>query len=113
MVLSLNRLLMPRSLGHMDPRGKSNLRYVSAFEDNFAADSDFKLYQTFQKDALIRQMREFKREKIQLESQVAELQKSSKYHDEHIRTIDAWLSQVSTVLYFSVFGICANLGFSY
>jgi len=58
-------------------------------------------------------MREFKREKIQLESQVAELQKSSKYHDEHIRTIDAWLSQVRTVLFFFVFDIFANFGLSY
>jgi E3 ubiquitin-protein ligase BRE1 len=52
------------------------------------------MMQTFQKDALLRQMREFKREKLQLEAQVAELQKTSSSHLEYILTVDAWLSQV-------------------
>jgi len=41
-------------------------------------------------------MREFKREKNIIETQLAELEKRSKYHDDHLRTIDAWFDQVST-----------------
>lgn len=52
--------------------------------------------QTFQKDALIRQMREFKREKSQLELQLLELQKSAKLHDEYILSVDSFPDQVST-----------------
>lgn len=51
--------------------------------------------QAFQKDAILRQMREFKREKTTVESQLNELETRSKYHDDHLRTIDAWFDQVS------------------
>jgi E3 ubiquitin-protein ligase BRE1 len=40
-------------------------------------------------------MREFKREKTTVESQLNELERRSKYHDDHLRTIDAWFDQVS------------------
>ncbi|KAK4980791.1 hypothetical protein LTR28_000963, partial [Elasticomyces elasticus] len=49
--------------------------------------------QNFQKAAIFRQMREYKREKSLLEAQVAEMTKSAAYHDDHLRTIDAWFSQ--------------------
>jgi E3 ubiquitin-protein ligase BRE1 len=58
--------------------------------------------QSYQKDALIRQMRELKRDKVQLESQLADVEKRAKYHDEHLRIIDAWLIQVSRVLILSL-----------
>lgn len=66
---------------------------------NKAADpfSDYQTIQTFQKDALLRQMREFKREKVQLEQQVDLLQKTSSSHLEYILTVDSWLNQVSNL----------------
>ncbi|OAA54117.1 histone ubiquitinationc protein [Niveomyces insectorum RCEF 264] len=48
----------------------------------------------FQKDALIRQMNEYKREKATLESRIEEIQKRSTYHDDHIRIVDAWVLQL-------------------
>jgi len=39
-------------------------------------------------------MREFKREKATVESQLNELEGRSKYHDDHLRTIDAWFDQL-------------------
>jgi E3 ubiquitin-protein ligase BRE1 len=56
--------------------------------------------ESFQKDAILRQMREFKREKATVESQLNELEGRSKYHDDHLRIIDAWFDQVSTPLEF-------------
>ncbi|KAH9872876.1 hypothetical protein J1614_005270 [Plenodomus biglobosus] len=50
--------------------------------------------EAFQKDAILRQMREFKREKATVESQLNELETRSKYHDDHLRTIDVWFDQL-------------------
>lgn len=50
--------------------------------------------QLFQKDAIVRQMKEYKREKVALENQVANMEKRSAYHDDHLRIIDLWFSQV-------------------
>ncbi|KAF2854262.1 E3 ubiquitin-protein ligase-like protein bre1 [Plenodomus tracheiphilus IPT5] len=50
--------------------------------------------EAFQKDAILRQMREFKREKTTVESQLNELESRSKFHDDHLRTIDAWFDQL-------------------
>ncbi|KAF2679003.1 BRE1-domain-containing protein [Lentithecium fluviatile CBS 122367] len=50
--------------------------------------------EAFQKDAILRQMREYKREKATIESQLAEMEKRSQYHDEHLRTIDIWFDQL-------------------
>jgi hypothetical protein len=41
-------------------------------------------------------MREYKREKATLETQLHDLEDRSKHHDDHLRTIDAWFDQVST-----------------
>ncbi|KIW50349.1 hypothetical protein PV05_11945 [Exophiala xenobiotica] len=48
----------------------------------------------FQKDAIYRQMQEYKREKNALESQLKEMRKKSRYHDDHLRIIDSWFQQV-------------------
>jgi E3 ubiquitin-protein ligase BRE1 len=40
-------------------------------------------------------MREIRREKALLELQLADNEKRAKFHDEHLRLIDAWLMQVS------------------
>ncbi|KAK5019209.1 E3 ubiquitin-protein ligase bre1 [Cryomyces antarcticus] len=39
-------------------------------------------------------MREYKREKALLEAQVADITKCSTYHDDHLRIIDLWFSQL-------------------
>ncbi|KAK5955308.1 E3 ubiquitin-protein ligase bre1 [Knufia fluminis] len=46
-----------------------------------------------QKDALLRQVGEYKRAVKDLESQLAERRKKARDHDDHLRTIDAWLRQ--------------------
>ncbi|RAR01930.1 e3 ubiquitin-protein ligase bre1 [Stemphylium lycopersici] len=56
--------------------------------------ADTATLQAFQKDAILRQMREFKREKATVESQLSELEGRSKHHDDHLRTIDAWFDQL-------------------
>ncbi|KAI1981490.1 E3 ubiquitin-protein ligase bre1 [Ophidiomyces ophidiicola] len=48
----------------------------------------------FQKDAIWRQMQEYKREKATLETRLKELTKSAAYHDDHLRIIDTWLKQL-------------------
>jgi hypothetical protein len=42
-------------------------------------------------------MLEYKREKSTLESQLKDIQKRSVDHDDHLRVIDAWWSQVMHV----------------
>ncbi|RPB16012.1 hypothetical protein P167DRAFT_345183 [Morchella conica CCBAS932] len=48
----------------------------------------------FQKEAIWRQMMEYKRERNMLETRVEELEKKSTYHDDHLRVIDAWWDQL-------------------
>lgn len=50
--------------------------------------------QPYQKDALVRQMKEYKREKTLLAERVTEMEKRSTYHDDHLRIIDEWLRQL-------------------
>lgn len=50
--------------------------------------------QDYQKDALIRQLKEYKRVKRDAEEQLAELQRKARYHDDHLRILDAWWSQL-------------------
>lgn len=40
-------------------------------------------------------MQEYKRERNTLEGQINSLAESARYHDDHLRTIDAWFAQVS------------------
>ncbi|KAI0429205.1 hypothetical protein F5Y09DRAFT_265341 [Xylaria sp. FL1042] len=49
----------------------------------------------YQKDAIYRQMLEYKREKTTLEARLEELSKRATYHDDHIRVMDGWWTQVS------------------
>ena len=51
--------------------------------------------QEFQKEAALRQMNEYKRAKKTIEKEYDELQKKAAAHDDHIRAIDTWFSQVS------------------
>ncbi|KIW15536.1 hypothetical protein PV08_05584 [Exophiala spinifera] len=50
--------------------------------------------ETYQKDAILRRMQEYKREKNTLESQLKEMRKKARYHDDHLRIIDSWFQQV-------------------
>ena len=50
--------------------------------------------QRFQKDAIHRQMLEYKREKKDLEARLQSLQQDTKYHDDHLRIIDSWFMQL-------------------
>ncbi|KAI5290892.1 E3 ubiquitin-protein ligase bre1 [Ascosphaera aggregata] len=47
-----------------------------------------------QKDAILRQMHEYKRERNTLETRLKELEITAAYHDDHLRVIDAWLKQL-------------------
>lgn len=51
--------------------------------------------QRFQKDAIWRQMQEYKREKSLLESRLNQMLKATSHHNEHLRVIDGWFNQVS------------------
>lgn len=53
--------------------------------------------QRFQKDAIYRQMQEYKREKTSLEIELNDIRKRSAHHDDHLRTIDTWFAQVITL----------------
>ena len=48
----------------------------------------------FQKDAIWRQMQEYKREKVNLETKLKDLSKNAAFHNEHLRVIDGWFKQV-------------------
>jgi E3 ubiquitin-protein ligase BRE1 len=48
----------------------------------------------FQKDAILRQMQEYKREKAGLESRLDRMSKAAAHHDNHLRAIDAWFRQL-------------------
>ena len=54
--------------------------------------------QTFQKDAIMRQMKEYKREKETLENRIKTMEERKQYHDDHLRLIDLWFTQASDVL---------------
>ncbi|KAK8171694.1 BRE1 E3 ubiquitin ligase-domain-containing protein [Phyllosticta citrichinensis] len=53
-----------------------------------------RVFEEYTKDALIRQKNEYKRRKVDLEERVAELENQSKFHDDHLRIIDLWFSQL-------------------
>jgi len=54
--------------------------------------------QHFQKEAIFRQMLEYKRERNMLENRVEQLDKKATYHDDHIRVMEAWWDQVWSIL---------------
>lgn len=45
-------------------------------------------------------MREYKREKTHLESQLAEVQKKAIHHDDNLRALDVWFLQVRTLCWY-------------
>ena len=53
------------------------------------------MLQAYTKGAIYRQMQEYSRKAANVESRLEDLQKKTTYHDDHIRLIDAWWTQVS------------------
>ncbi|KAF2262084.1 E3 ubiquitin-protein ligase-like protein bre1 [Lojkania enalia] len=77
------------------PPAKRQAVTVNGAKPHQDADLPFKDdIEAFQKDAILRQMREYKREKHTLENQLLDMEKRSKYHDDHLRTIDTWFDQL-------------------
>ncbi|KAF7189260.1 E3 ubiquitin-protein ligase bre1 [Pseudocercospora fuligena] len=58
------------------------------------SDEKEKEVEDYQKDAIMRQMKEYKRQKKDADERLAELQQRSKYHDEHLRALDGWFAQL-------------------
>ncbi|TKA46029.1 hypothetical protein B0A54_02835 [Friedmanniomyces endolithicus] len=50
--------------------------------------------ESFQKDAIMRQMKDYKRQKKDFEDQYNELSKKTRHHNDHLRIIDAWFTQL-------------------
>lgn len=57
-------------------------------------ETDIMRPQDYQKDAIMRQMKEYKRQKKDADEQLSELQKKSKYHNDHLRIVDSWFAQL-------------------
>ncbi|KAK4975045.1 E3 ubiquitin-protein ligase bre1 [Elasticomyces elasticus] len=49
--------------------------------------------ENYQKDAIMRQMKEYKRQKKDAEDQVTELKHKTKHHNDRLRIVDAWFAQ--------------------
>lgn len=52
----------------------------------------------YQKGAIYRQMQEYRRAKVDLEHRLQEAEKSAAFHDDHLRVIKQWLSQLTQEL---------------
>ncbi|KAF2273864.1 E3 ubiquitin-protein ligase-like protein bre1 [Westerdykella ornata] len=50
--------------------------------------------EAYQKDAILRQMREYKREKNTIEAELRKMEERAKDHDDHLRVIDTWFEQL-------------------
>ena len=50
-------------------------------------------------------MREYQRERNDLQSQVKDLNKRATYHDAHIRLIDAWFTQLLDEISVQIHGV--------
>ncbi|TKA73479.1 hypothetical protein B0A55_05942, partial [Friedmanniomyces simplex] len=50
--------------------------------------------ENYQKDAIMRQMKEYRRQKKDFEDQFTELSKKTRHHNDHLRIIDAWFTQL-------------------
>ncbi|EMC97159.1 hypothetical protein BAUCODRAFT_106504 [Baudoinia panamericana UAMH 10762] len=50
--------------------------------------------ESFQKDAILRQLKEYKRQKRDLDEQLSEMTKKCRYHDDHLRAVDGFFAQL-------------------
>lgn len=51
------------------------------------------ILQNYQKDAILRQMKEYKRRAKDVEEQFKELQEKTKYHEDNLRSVNAFFDQ--------------------
>ncbi|KAI9790405.1 MAG: E3 ubiquitin-protein ligase bre1 [Peltula sp. TS41687] len=80
---------------HAPPRKKQATTVNGAIKPDPDADMPWKDdLERYRKDAIYRQMLEYKREKQTLENRVTEMTKRAAYFDDHLRVIDAWLRQL-------------------
>ncbi|ETN45535.1 uncharacterized protein HMPREF1541_09367 [Cyphellophora europaea CBS 101466] len=86
---------MPYDGSEAPPHKKQATTTNGAGKSHIDADMPWKdELERYQKDAIYRQMREYKRERDTLSSQLEDMRKRTQYHDEHIRSIDAWFKQL-------------------
>ncbi|KAF2114905.1 E3 ubiquitin-protein ligase-like protein bre1 [Lophiotrema nucula] len=77
------------------PPAKRQAVLVNGAKSHQDADLPFKDdIEAFQKDAILRQMKDYKRQTAALEAQLRDLDKRAQYHDDHLRTIDSWFDQL-------------------
>ncbi|KAG4302527.1 hypothetical protein PCANB_001156 [Pneumocystis canis] len=55
--------------------------------------------ENFQKEAIWRRMQEYKRDAIRTKERLEQLEKSAKYHDDHLRVLDAWFDEFLNEIY--------------
>ncbi|KAI9817298.1 MAG: E3 ubiquitin-protein ligase bre1 [Thelocarpon impressellum] len=89
----------PSTHGHDDAAAPPLKRHAVAVNGGPKADPQVDVpwkeeLEHYQKDALCRRMREYKRERNTMEAQISDLTKQATYHDEHIRAYDAWWNQL-------------------
>ncbi|CAN8097020.1 unnamed protein product [Discula destructiva] len=77
-------------LGPPTKRHQANGTTKSRDEDR----GDEAWIESYQKDAIYRQMLEYKREKTRLETRMEELSKKYNHYDDHLRVIDGWWLQL-------------------
>ncbi|KAF4547950.1 E3 ubiquitin-protein ligase bre1-like protein [Elsinoe fawcettii] len=78
-----------------DDAGPPSKRQATAANGASRMDADKeKDVENYQKDAILTQMKEYKRNCKDLESEVKDLSRKASYHDDHIRLIDTWFSQL-------------------
>ncbi|KAF2218780.1 BRE1 E3 ubiquitin ligase-domain-containing protein [Elsinoe ampelina] len=88
-----------------DDAGPPSKRQATAANGASRMDADKeKDVENYQKDAILRQMKEYKRNCKELESNVKDLKSQASYHDDHIRLIDAWFSQLLDEIHVLVSG---------
>ncbi|KAI9851410.1 MAG: E3 ubiquitin-protein ligase bre1 [Thelocarpon superellum] len=89
----------PATHNHDDAAAPPLKRHASSVNGASKAERDAEMpwkddLERFQKDAIYRQMQEYKRERNNLESRLAEMVKRATYHDDHLRVVDAWWRQL-------------------
>lgn len=55
--------------------------------------------ENFQKEAIWRRMQEYKREAIRTKERLEQLEKTAKYHDDHLRILNAWFDEFLNEIY--------------
>ena len=75
-------------------RRQSRYVYPALLASSCRVGADNTSFQAYQKDAILRQMNEYKREQKYWQKEYTKLSEKLTHHDDHLRTIDAWFSQL-------------------